>query len=69
VASFIAVGLAGALLGGAYLANFLPQGELGKLASGGTLPLLSAAVGLAVSAGMLVVAHESIEHLERQRRS
>jgi multicomponent Na+:H+ antiporter subunit B len=69
VSAFVGVGLAAVLAGGAYLENFLPQGELGKLASGGTLLLLSTAVGIAVSAGMLLVVHESLAQLERRTDS
>ncbi|HET9254726.1 MAG TPA: MnhB domain-containing protein, partial [Pseudonocardiaceae bacterium] len=41
-AAFAAVGLAGLVLGGAFLANVLPTGSLGELLSGGTVPVINA---------------------------
>lgn len=52
---YAAVGLAGLVVSGAFLANVIPQGTLGDLVSSGTVPLLSAAVGLAVVSSVIVL--------------
>ncbi|GAA4216824.1 MnhB domain-containing protein [Actinocatenispora rupis] len=54
-AGFAAIGVAGTVAGGAYLANVLPLGTLGHIASAGTVPLLSLAVGVAVTCGTVVL--------------
>jgi multicomponent Na+:H+ antiporter subunit B len=53
--AFTALGFAGLLAGVAYLANVLPFGQLGQLASGGLVPVLNAAVGLEVGCGVMVL--------------
>jgi multicomponent Na+:H+ antiporter subunit B len=55
VVAFAAVGLAGLVLGGALLANVLPTGSLGELLSGGTVPVINAAVGVAVAAAVVLL--------------
>ena len=45
---YAGVGLAGLAIGGAFLKNVIPQGTLADLVSSGTVPVLSAAGGLAV---------------------
>lgn len=54
-AAFVAVGLAGIAAGGGFLANVLPTGSAGALLSAGTVPLLSAAVGVEVASGVVVL--------------
>lgn len=54
-AGYAAIGTAGLFTGGAFLANLLPTGTLGALASGGSVVLLNAAVGVAVASGMIVL--------------
>jgi multicomponent Na+:H+ antiporter subunit B len=54
-AAFAGIGIAGLLTGGAFLANVLPTGTAGQLLSAGTVPLLNAAVGVAVTCGMTVL--------------
>lgn len=54
-AGFVAVGLAGSAVSGAFLANFLPTGQLGDLLSAGTVGLLSLAVGCEVGAAIVVL--------------
>lgn len=56
-AAFIAIGLWALFAGGQFLQPLLAKGELGRLLSGGTLPLLYIAVGIKVGAelaGLLV---------------
>jgi multicomponent Na+:H+ antiporter subunit B len=54
-AMFTALGLAGIVVTGDFLANIVHQGTFGNLVSGGTVPLLSIAVGLEVGCGMVVL--------------
>jgi multicomponent Na+:H+ antiporter subunit B len=54
-AAFTAIGVAGLVIGGAFLVNFLPTGGLGELLSAGTVPLLNGAVGVAVAAAMVLL--------------
>ncbi len=53
--SIILLGTVGVVVGSAFLANVLPLGQLGRLASGSLIPLISVAVGLAVAAGVALV--------------
>jgi multicomponent Na+:H+ antiporter subunit B len=55
---FAAVGVAGLASGAAMLSNVLPLGTSGDLTAGGTIPLISFAVGLEVAGGILVVIKE-----------
>ncbi|KNB54083.1 MnhB domain-containing protein [Streptomyces caatingaensis] len=61
-AAYVLLGAGGLLAGAAYLANVLPYGTFGTLASGGTVPLLNAAVGLEVSSAVVVL----LAHFLRQ---
>lgn len=54
-ASYVMLGLAGIVGSSVFLANVLPVGQLGTLASGGSVGLLSFAVGCSVGAGMVVL--------------
>lgn len=54
-AAFVAIGLAGLVFGGVFLANLLPTGTLGNLLSSGSVPLLNLAVGVEVACGMTVL--------------
>ncbi|MCU7826736.1 MnhB domain-containing protein [Kitasatospora sp. DSM 101779] len=57
-ASFTLVGLATLAAGGAFLQNMLPLGTFNRITSGGTVPLLNAAVGVEVATGLIVlIAH------------
>ncbi|MDY0811361.1 MnhB domain-containing protein [Kitasatospora purpeofusca] len=57
-ASFTLVGLAGLVVGGAFLENVLPLGTFDEITSGGTVPVLNAAVGVEVACGLIaLVAH------------
>ena len=61
--TYVAVGLIALLLGHEFLTNFLPFGTSGKLASGGTIALLNAAVGLEVCAAFVLLFTEFLEEL------
>ncbi|MEU7133629.1 MnhB domain-containing protein [Streptomyces sp. NPDC046261] len=54
-AAYVVLGAAGLLAGSAYLANTLPHGTFTAMASGGTVPLLNAAVGMEVASGVVVL--------------
>ncbi|MEW1910054.1 MnhB domain-containing protein [Kitasatospora sp. NPDC085895] len=57
-ASFTLVGLATLAAGSAFLQNTLPLGTFNTITSGGTVPLLNAAVGVEVATGLIVlIAH------------
>ncbi|MEV5879048.1 MnhB domain-containing protein [Streptomyces sp. NPDC052101] len=56
VAAYVLLGLAGVLAGTAFLANtLLPYGTFNTLSSGGTVPLLNAAVGIEVAGAVVVL--------------
>ena len=69
-AGFVVVGLIGMMAGGAYLQNVLPLGLIGAFFSGGNLPVINLAVGLEVSAGVVIVVVEFVHQsmLGRRRR-
>ncbi|MER6140099.1 MnhB domain-containing protein [Streptomyces sparsogenes] len=54
-AAYVITGLAAVLAGSAFLANVLPYGTFATLSSGGTVPLLNAAVGMEVACGVVVL--------------
>ncbi|MEU6117545.1 MnhB domain-containing protein [Streptomyces sp. NPDC047117] len=54
-AAYLITGAAGLLAGTAYLTNVLPFGTLNSLASGGTVPLLNAAIGMEVACAVVVL--------------
>ncbi|GAA2322318.1 hypothetical protein Scani_46440 [Streptomyces caniferus] len=54
-AAYLLVGAAALLTGAAFLANFLPYGTFNTLSSGGTVPLLNAAIGVEVACGVVVL--------------
>jgi multicomponent Na+:H+ antiporter subunit B len=68
-AAFAAVGLAGLVIGGAFLVNFLPVGTFNDLISGGTVPVLNGAVGLAVAAAIVLLLSGFLEQAVVLRRS
>jgi multicomponent Na+:H+ antiporter subunit B len=67
-ASFVLIGLAGLIVAGAFLENFLPLGEPGELVSAGTIPLLSLAVGVEVAGGFVLLLSEFLDQLLVIRR-
>lgn len=58
---YAALGLAGLVFGGAFLANWLPLGEPGVLMSGGTIVLLSVLVAVEARAALLLIAAQLAE--------
>ncbi|MET7796365.1 MnhB domain-containing protein [Streptomyces decoyicus] len=54
-AAYLLVGAAALLTGAAFQANFLPYGTFNTLSSGGTVPLLNAAIGVEVACGVVVL--------------
>lgn len=60
-AGFALIGLAGLVIAGSYLENFLPFGARNHLASGGDIPLLNIAVGLEVMGALLIVVAEFLD--------
>ncbi|MFJ9416535.1 MnhB domain-containing protein [Streptomyces sp. NPDC101227] len=54
-AAYLLVGGAALLTGAAFLTNFLPYGTFNTLSSGGTVPLLNAAIGVEVACGVVVL--------------
>ncbi|MFH8786681.1 MnhB domain-containing protein [Streptomyces roseoverticillatus] len=64
-AAYVLLGAAGLIAGSAYLANVLPLGTFNTLSSGGTVPLLNAAVGIEVTSAVVVLlAHFLAQALE-----
>jgi len=53
--AYLVLGLAGLVAGTAFLANFLPYGTFNTLSSGGTVPLLNAAIGMEVACAVVVL--------------
>ncbi|WP_055490996.1 MnhB domain-containing protein [Streptomyces sp. TP-A0356] len=54
--AYLVTGLAGVLVGTAFLANtLLPYGTFNTLSSGGTVPLLNAAIGMEVACAVVVL--------------
>lgn len=53
--AFGALGLAGIVVAGSFLANIIPYGTFGQLVSAGTVFLLNGAVGLEVGCGTVVL--------------
>ena len=67
-AAFVMIGVGGLIGTGAFLENFLPLGEPGNLVSGGTIPLLSLAVGLEVAGGFVLLLSNFLDQLLIIRR-
>ncbi len=53
--AFACLGIAAVLAGSAFLADVIPNGSVGNLFSGGTVPLLNGAVGVEVASGVAVL--------------
>jgi multicomponent Na+:H+ antiporter subunit B len=54
-ATFVLLGICGLIFAGAFLANFIRQGQPGVLFSAGTVPLFNIAVGVEVACGITVL--------------
>jgi multicomponent Na+:H+ antiporter subunit B len=66
--SYVAIGMAGLIVGRPFLQNFLPFGTTGHFASGGLIPLLNGAVGLEVSIGFAIIFREFVTQTHRHKR-
>lgn len=53
--AFACLGLAGTIVAGTFLTNFLAHGRFGQLLSAGTVPILNGAVGIEVAASTVVL--------------
>ncbi|MFP4005106.1 MAG: MnhB domain-containing protein [Candidatus Hadarchaeia archaeon] len=62
----IGLGLFGAIFGLFFLENILPLGELGKIFSGGNLPVLNLGVGIKVAAGFITILYAMLEISESE---
>ena len=60
---YAVIGIVSMLLGSAYLHNFGPYGTAGTLASAGSIPMLSIAAALEVSAAFVLLFTEFLEEL------
>lgn len=58
---FVLVGVAALLTGAAFLTEVLPLGTTGLLASGGTITIISALIGLEVAGSLVLIATEFLE--------
>jgi multicomponent Na+:H+ antiporter subunit B len=59
--AFALVALGGLIFSGALLANFLATGTLGNLLSAGTIPVLSVATGIEVTAALTLILSELLD--------
>jgi multicomponent Na+:H+ antiporter subunit B len=62
-ASYALIALAGLVFGVAVMDNVLPIGTTGSLLSGGTVPVLSVAVGVEVTAGVTLILSELVDQM------
>lgn len=61
--AYTLVAVAGLVFGVAVMDNFLPYGTAGSLLSGGTVPVLSIAVGVEVTAGVTLILSEFVDQM------
>ncbi len=62
---YAVIGLAALAAGGMFLENFIPQGTVGDVISGGTIALIDVTVGLEVAAGFVVLLTAFLEETLR----
>jgi multicomponent Na+:H+ antiporter subunit B len=62
-ASYTLIAVAGLVFGVAAMDNFLPFGTAGSLLSGGTVPVLSVAVGVEVTAAVTLILSELVDQM------
>ncbi len=60
-AGYALIGIGGLIFGGSFLENFLPYGTVDQLLSAGTMPVISIAVGLEVTGGLLLIFGEFLD--------
>jgi multicomponent Na+:H+ antiporter subunit B len=68
-ASYVLIALAGLAFGVAAMDNVLPLGTAGSLLSGGTVPVLSVAVGVEVTAAVTLILSELVDQMMLRGRS
>jgi multicomponent Na+:H+ antiporter subunit B len=68
-ASYALIALAGLVFGVAAMDNVLPLGTTGSLLSGGTVPVLSVAVGVEVTAAVTLILSELVDQMMLRGRS
>jgi multicomponent Na+:H+ antiporter subunit B len=68
-AAYVLIALAGVAIAGAAMWNFLPFGTAGNLLSGGTVPVLSVAVGVEVSGAITLIVTEFLDQALLRRAS
>ncbi|MFC4453876.1 MnhB domain-containing protein [Deinococcus sonorensis] len=66
--AFVLLGLAGLVIGAGFLENVLPLGQAKAVTSGGHIPLLNVATGLAVGAGLVLLFKSFLEQTLELRR-
>jgi multicomponent Na+:H+ antiporter subunit B len=62
-AAFVVIGMVAWFWGKPFLTNILPLGKATKLTSGGTIPLISAAVGIEVAAGFVLLLYAFLQEM------
>jgi multicomponent Na+:H+ antiporter subunit B len=60
--AYTLVAIGGAVFGAVVMANFLPFGTQGSLLSGGTIPVLNAAVGIEVAGAITLILTEFLDY-------
>jgi multicomponent Na+:H+ antiporter subunit B len=60
---FVVIGLAGLIVAGSFLKDFLPLGPVGAIYSSGTIPIINVSVGLEVAAGILLIVAELLKQV------
>ena len=60
-AGLVLIGIGGLVFGGIFLQNFLPYGTPDELLSAGIMPVVSIAVGLEVTGGLLLIFSEFLD--------
>lgn len=66
-AAYILIGGGCIAMGGAFLQNLLPLGQVGSLTSGGIVPLIDLGVGLEVSGGLVLALLVYLEELVEEK--
>jgi multicomponent Na+:H+ antiporter subunit B len=68
-AAYVLIALAGLVIAGAAMDNFLPWGTRGNLLSGGIVPVLSVAVGVEVAGAITLILTEFVDQALLRRAS
>jgi multicomponent Na+:H+ antiporter subunit B len=62
-AAFVLIGMLAWFWGKPFLTNILPLGKATELSSGGTIPLISATVGIEVTAGFVLLLYAFLQEM------